>query len=168
MTAGKFVRRALLAVAAIAVAAAVINDTVTISVGSYTAVTVGRVVDGDTITVDDGKDGGAYVRLIGINAPESVNPDKSLNTPEGEAASRYLKGILAKGQTVWLESDISDTDKYGRLLRYVYTAEPVTGTASDPAWVSSHMLNAMLISAGHAEAKAYPPDTKWQALLDDL
>jgi micrococcal nuclease len=56
------------------------------------------------------------------------------------------------GQTVYLETDVSETDRYDRLLRYVYLAD---GT----------FVNAELVRLGWATAKAYPPDTKHQGLL---
>jgi micrococcal nuclease len=60
----------------------------------------------------------------------------------------------AKGRTVRLEQDVSDTDQYGRLLRYVY--------------VDSIFINAELVRRGLARAKAYPPDTKYHDYLEEL
>ena len=61
---------------------------------------------------------------------------------------------LVEGKKVRLEQDISETDKYGRLLRYVY--------------VDDVLVNAELVKLGLAEARAYPPDTKHQELLEQL
>jgi len=55
---------------------------------------------------------------------------------------------------VRLERDVSQTDKYGRLLRYVY--------------VSDILVNAELVRQGLAEAKTYPPDLKYQDSLEEL
>lgn len=80
---------------------------------------VSRVVDGDTIKImEDGKE--STVRLIGINTPETVDPQKPVEC-FGPAASDYTKNLLT-GQTVFLDSDATqqDMDHYGRLLRYVY------------------------------------------------
>ena len=52
-----------------------------------------RVVDGDTIRVDFYGDN-KLVRLIGIDAPESVHPDRTQNVPEGEIASEFLRNLL--------------------------------------------------------------------------
>lgn len=94
------------------------------------------VVDGDTIDVRLA-DGEVYrVRYIGMNTPERGEPCHS----EAAAANR---GLVA-GREVRLARDVSDTDRYGRLLRYVY-AEGV-------------LVNRALVEAGYAEAVVYQPD----------
>lgn len=100
---------------------------------------VARVIDGDTIELDDG----AKVRYIGVNTPETVHPTKA---PEcfGKEASDYNKNLLKDG-FVRLTRDITDTDKYGRLLRYVYLPD---GT----------FVNLQLVAGGYAYANTYPPD----------
>jgi len=68
---------------------------------------VTRVIDGDTIEVE--LNGKAYkVRYIGINTPE-------YNQPCGDKATQ-ANSSLVSGKTVILEKDVSETDKYGRLL----------------------------------------------------
>jgi micrococcal nuclease len=67
---------------------------------------------------------------------------------------------------VWLESDISNTDRYDRLLRYVYLAEPPD--EPDDEWLRQNMLNAIIVSNKFAVAKRYPPDTKYAELLESL
>lgn len=100
---------------------------------------VARVVDGDTIEVNIG--GNSYrVRYIGIDTPETVQPG-------GEEAT-IVNGELLAGRTVYLEKDVSETDRYGRLLRYV--------------WVEEGMVNAMLVAMGYAQVATYPPDVKYQ------
>jgi endonuclease YncB( thermonuclease family) len=107
-----------------------------------------EVVDGDTIRVVI--DGVEYsVRYIGIDAPEVQN-----NEWYG-AESRDANADLVSGKDVLLEKDVSDTDQYGRLLRYVYL---VDGT----------FVNAELVLLGVAESKAYPPDTKYYDYLETL
>lgn len=94
------------------------------------------VVDGDTIDVRLA-DGAVYrVRYIGMNTPERGEPCHS----EAAAANR---GLVAD-KDVRLTRDVSDTDRYGRLLRYVY-AEGV-------------LVNRALVEAGYAEAVVYQPD----------
>lgn len=81
-----------------------------------------RVVDGDTIWVDiDGIE--EKVRLIGVNTPE--------RDEEGfqEATDYTVKMLLDK--KVYLEKDISDRDKYGRLLRYIWLQLPEVGSQKD-------------------------------------
>jgi len=108
------------------------------------------VVDGDTIHVSI--DGRQYtVRYIGIDTPETVRPNHPVEWmgPEATAANE----ALVAGKTVYLEKDVSETDGYGRLLRYVYLAD---GT----------MVNLELVRQGYAHAGSYPPDVKHQALLN--
>lgn len=129
------------------------------------ACTLERVVDGDTIVVNfDGRS--EKVRLIGIDAPESVHPDAGRNTVEGDEASAYLKSLLSPGQTVYLQKDVSDTDRYGRLLRYAWLESPAD--PDDPAEVSEKMLNAIIVSSGHAQARDYAPDTRYSRVFHSL
>ncbi len=107
--------------------------------------TVTRVIDGDTIIIDTGH----RVRYIGIDTPE-VHPVAEAYGMEAWQANRNL----VEGKEVRLERDATETDKYGRLLRYVY--------------VDDTMVNAELVRLGLAEAKAYPPDTKYQDMLENL
>ena len=126
---------------------------------------VEKIVDGDTLDVKPGAGGETMrVRLIGIDAPESVNPDDSKNTEDGRKASAWLKGSLPKGTRVWLVQDVSDTDKYGRYLRYVWVSDPSAANA-DPA---KDMLNALIVANGHAVAKDFPPDTAYSQLFHSL
>ena len=80
-----------------------------------------RVVDGDTVVVKiDGSD--FKLRLIGVDTPESVASKEYLdrtgkeNTESGKTASEYTKSLLPEGTIVYLEKDVSDTDRYGRLF----------------------------------------------------
>lgn len=126
---------------------------------------VEKIVDGDTLDVKPAAGGETMrIRLIGINAPESVNPDDFKNTEDGREASAWLKGSLPKGTRVWLVKDVSDTDKYGRYLRYVWIADPNEAEA-DPA---KDMLNALIVANGHAVAKDFPPDTAYSQLFHSL
>ena len=77
-----------------------------------------RVVDGDTVVVRNG-DEEESVRLIGIDTPETVHPNKSVECFGREAAD-YMKQLLVDTRII-LESDPSqgDRDRYGRLLRYL-------------------------------------------------
>ena len=106
---------------------------------------VTRVIDGDTIVIE----GGYQVRYIGIDTPE-VYPE-----PEPFGLEAWQANIeLVEGKVVRLERDVSEMDKYGRLLRYVY--------------VNNILVNAELVLMGLADAKAYPPDTKYQDYLEQL
>ena len=100
---------------------------------------VKRVVDGDTVELETGE----KVRYIGINAPESVKP-KSPVECFGHEASVYNTGLV-EGKRVRLEKDVSDRDRYGRLLRFVYLED---GT----------FVNDRLVREGYAYASIFPPD----------
>jgi micrococcal nuclease len=104
-----------------------------------------EVTDGDTIIIA----GGHYVRYIGIDAPE-LYPEPEAYGREAWLANR----TLIEGRTVHLERDTSDTDRYGRQLRYVY--------------VDDVFVNAELVRLGLARAVAYPPDTRYQEYLEEL
>lgn len=76
------------------------------------------VIDGDTLLIrKNGEE--VSVRLIGIDAPESVHWDETKNTPEGEIASAWLKSYM-DGKSVALEQDEEHVDRFGRTLAYVY------------------------------------------------
>lgn len=123
------------------------------------------IVDGDTLKVK--VDGQNYkLRLIGCDCPESVAPDKSRNCEEGKIASDYTKSLVQKGQTVYLTQDVSDTDKYGRLLRYVWLEKP--GEEVTKKQACQTMLNAILINQGYAQAKAYKPDVTCKSFFSEL
>jgi micrococcal nuclease len=115
-----------------------------------TQITVTRVIDGDTIEVDIG--GTIYrVRYIGMDTPE-LDDERPEFCALAQEATR-LNRQLVEGETVRLEQDISETDKYGRLLRYVY--------------VGDTFVNAELVRQGLAWAEAYEPDTKYQDILEE-
>ncbi len=107
--------------------------------------TVTRVIDGDTVEIQ----GGAKVRYIGIDTPESVKPNTPIQCFAKEASEKNKELVL--GKEVRLEKDVSETDKYGRLLRYVY--------------VGDTMINEVLVKEGYAHAVSYPPDVKYQEKL---
>lgn len=106
---------------------------------------VERVVDGDTITLETGE----TVRYIGIDTPETVHRKKSVMC-YGKEASEINKQLV-EGKTVELEKDVSETDRYGRLLRYV--------------WLDSVLINEYLVREGYAVSSSYPPDIKYQSIF---
>jgi micrococcal nuclease len=112
---------------------------------------VARVIDGDTIEVlVNGQI--QTVRYIGIDAPETKDPTWMVE-PYGKEA--YEKNrVMVEGKYVRLEKDVSETDKFSRLLRYVF--------------VNDVLVNAELIKMGYATAYSYPPDTKYQSLFIQL
>lgn len=131
-------------------------------VGEFEKATLVRVVDGDTIVVEIGKEE-VKVRLIGIDTPESVASKEYLdrtgkqNSKEGEDACEYTKALLKNVTAVYLQKDTSDTDKYGRLLRYVWLEIPKDDT--DLTEIAEKMLNGILVKAHVANVATYEPDT---------
>ncbi|MDP9479211.1 MAG: thermonuclease family protein [Actinomycetota bacterium] len=108
--------------------------------------TVRRVVDGDTVEISPAIDGITGVRLIGVDTPETKEPGCAPQ-PYGPEASSYAESVLS-GQQVELEFDAEKTDRYGRLLAYVY---PEGG----------EMFNEDLLEGGYAQAYPYPPNTRY-------
>lgn len=102
------------------------------------------VTDGDTVRIDlDGTE--ERLRYIGIDAPE-LNPQSGDPEPfAGEATE--ANETLVGGKRICLERDVSDRDRFDRLLRY--------------AWLENGtMVNEALVLAGLAEAVEFRPDTK--------
>jgi micrococcal nuclease len=108
-------------------------------------VLVEKVIDGDTVRIT----GGHRLRYIGLNAPEVGTRGE----PFGVEATRFNRDLV-EGKQVRLERDVSDKDRFGRLLRYVY--------------VDDILVNAELVREGYVEAREYPPDTKYQRCLGVL
>jgi micrococcal nuclease len=112
---------------------------------------VTRVVDGDTIHVEiEGKD--YRLRYIGMDTPETVDPKRPVGCLGKEASDRNRQFV--EGRMVGLEKDVSETDSFGRLLRYV--------------WVEDRMINAALVEEGYALASTYPPDIRYSGLFASL
>ncbi|MED0661388.1 nuclease [Geobacillus thermodenitrificans] len=114
------------------------------------AAVVARVVDGDTFELSDGR----KVRLIGVNTPESTTRTEEY----GKEASNYTKSKL-EGKRVYLQKDVSETDRYGRLLRIVWLSVPTDDMNENE--IRSKMFNADLVINGYAEPSTYPPDVKY-------
>lgn len=113
-----------------------------------------HVIDGDTFELESG----VQVRLIGIDAPElSSNGVQDAECFAHEAHNR-ARAVL-NDRNVLLVRDISDTDTYDRLLRYVYMRDPYSSVHEGTS------INELLVREGAARARAFPPDTKLQATL---
>lgn len=113
-------------------------------------VLVTEVIDGDTVKVENGK----TVRLLGVDTPETKDPRKSVQC-FGKEASNELKRLIDKKYVI-LEKDISETDKYNRLLRYIYL--PL-----DNGQVL--FIQDYLVREGFATALTFPPDVKFSEQL---
>lgn len=82
-----------------------------------------------------------------MDTPETVDPRKPIQC-FGEEASKKNKELV-EDKTVRLEKDVTELDKYGRLLRYVYA--------------DKLFANLLLVQEGFAHSYAYPPNVKYQS-----
>ncbi|MGF3104509.1 thermonuclease family protein [Rossellomorea sp. DUT-2] len=113
-------------------------------------VLVTRVVDGDTVELKDGR----KVRFIGVNTPESTTRTEEY----GKEASNYTTEKL-EGKTVWLQKDVSETDRYNRFLRLIWLEIPKDDMNEEE--IRTKMFNADLVLSGYAEPSTYNPDVKY-------
>jgi len=121
----------------------------------YEDILVKRVVDGDTVVLENGQ----RLRLIGIDTPEIHESDKlyrdSRRSGEdvkkikqmGEQSFAFTRRLL-EGKRVRLEFDVEKYDKYNRLLAYVFLKD---GT----------FANAEIVKQGYASLLTYPPNVKY-------
>lgn len=121
----------------------------------YNDVLVKRVVDGDTLVLDNGE----RVRLIGVDTPEIHESRKlhkdskrlKMDTVDIQKLGRRSYNFtrkLVEGKRVRLEFDVERTDKYERLLAYVYLQD---GT----------FVNAEILKQGYASLMTIPPNVKY-------
>ncbi len=107
-------------------------------------VKVVRVIDGDTVELETGE----TLRYIGIDTPETKHPNKPIQCYGEEAYQTNKK--LVEGKTVRIVKDVSNVDKYNRLLRYLYV-----NTQASPSGI---LVNDYLVRNGFAFASTFPPD----------
>jgi micrococcal nuclease len=116
--------------------------------GRYDAVArVTKVVDGDTVKIEPTVDDEDEVRLIGVDTPETKDPDDK-EEPYGKEASNYASNEL-EGEKVELEFDKDKKDQYGRLLAYVYP-------------MGEEMFNEDLLEWGYAQLYIVQPNSKYE------
>ena len=119
---------------------------------------VTKIIDGDTIGVTI--DGKYYkVRLVGINCPEYTKEIE----PYGKEATEYTTEKLYN-KTIYLQKDISNTDNYDRLLRYVWLNKVET---IDEETIKNSLFNYELVINGLAHSNYYKPDITLQNYLED-
>ncbi|MEM9612458.1 MAG: thermonuclease family protein [Actinomycetota bacterium] len=147
---------------ALLLAAAAATATAVGSTGTAATVELGRhdrgraevieVIDGDTIEVR--LDGGRHrVRLLGVDAPESVHPTAPVQCFGPEASAR-LTALLPPGTEVALTRDVESHDHYDRVLAYVHRAD------------DGLFVNRWLLDQGLADAAFYEPNTTHRAELE--
>ncbi len=134
----RFMVGGLFLVAALVIFYYIGSNTTGFLAGKYKS-EVSRVIDGDTVELATKE----RVRLLGINTPERGQHFY-------KESKDYLKGLV-ENKTVFLESDVEDKDKYGRLLRHIY--------------MGGLFVNIELIKAGYASAYIIPPDEKYKELF---
>lgn len=86
------------------------------------------------------------IRLLGISAPDQGQ------APWGAAAKAYLHELLV-GQQVLLEFDQQQQDSYGRKLAYI--------------WQDGKLVNAALVREGYVLAQSWPPNSRYDAVLQE-
>jgi len=101
-----------------------------------------RVIDGDTFILGNNES----VRLLCVNAPE-------IGKVGSDEAAAFLSSLI-EGREVRLERDVSDRDKYGRLLRYVYV------NVSSGSEEQELFVNRELVHEGFAEVYIYGDDVE--------
>jgi len=112
--------------------------------------TIAEVVDGDTIVIDTA---GVreVVRLLGIDTPETVDPNRPVQCFGAEASAR-LRELLPVGALVSLHRDREPRDQYGRLLAYIY--------------VDDVFVNELMLAEGLADVSIYPPNDTLRPQLE--
>lgn len=106
------------------------------------------MIDGDTVDlIIDGNE--ERVRLIGIDAPESVSRSDPIQC-FGPEASDALTGLLPPGTAVTISRDVEARDRFGRLLLYIHRTE------------DDLFINRYLVEAGFADALFFEPNTSFE------
>jgi len=120
------------------------------------------VIDGDTVVVESNL-GPRTVRLIGIDAPEMRHPERG-REPFAPEASAFLNERLPPGTEVWVETDATLVDGYGRLLAYLYVPDV------DGAWTigdaRATQLNLAIAEAGYASVMTIEPNARYAPLYE--
>lgn len=116
-----------------------------------------RVIDGDTIAVYV-KGQEERIRMIGIDAPESVSGNEDENTIYGEKASQYTEEHLPQGMKIYLTFDKEREDKYERMLAYVWLSNDVSNT--------NNLYQKQMVEDGYALAYAYEPNTMYKNIIN--
>ncbi|HRZ85451.1 MAG TPA: thermonuclease family protein [Candidatus Paceibacterota bacterium] len=101
-----------------------------------------KVIDGDTFVMKNGQ----TVRLICIDAPERGETNFT-------DSKEFLESLILHKE-VRLEKDVSETDDYGRLLRYVYRNATINGETNE------YFINKIMVNQNYAYVWAYGNDTK--------
>ena len=124
----------------------------TVSIDPTKPYPVSQVVDGDTIkTIVDGHS--ITIRLLGINAPETVKPNWPVECYGPEASAEMKSLLTGKNVLLSLNPDYERIDKYGRLLAYVRL---------DDSANSDIFINEYLIKEGYAREYTFNEKNPYQ------
>ncbi len=113
-------------------------------------VKVNRVVDGDTVILEDSR----RVRYLNIDTPESVSPNKPVQCFGKEAFA--INQDLVEGKEVWLKFDKEKEDRYNRLLAFVFLPGKNTNDITQS-------VNAYLVEMGFARTYIIKPNDTYSA-----
>ncbi|MCK4810171.1 MAG: thermonuclease family protein [Candidatus Omnitrophica bacterium] len=117
----------------------------------FSHIKVVEVIDGDTVKLQ----GGRLLCYIGIDTPEIRMKENGrwIYKPKPFALeSKNFNRQLVEGKHVRVEFDLEKTDKYGRLLGYVFLEDDT-------------FVNARLLKGGYAVLYTYPPNVKYADLF---
>ena len=109
---------------------------------------VSKITDGDTFYVMTKNSEKFKIRLIGIDAPESYNVGKKFRKEYFGKEAKVFATNLLKNKKVKLTFDVQKTDRYGRVLAYVYLENGI-------------FLNQYLVEKGYAVVSTFPPNVKF-------
>ena len=117
--------------------------------------TVNRVIDGDTILLDDGR----TIRYLNIDTPETKRPGQSVQC-FGERATQF-NSRLVNNRSVVLKKDTEDKDRYNRYLRFVF----LEGSNTDNI---NQSVNALLVRDGYARSLIIDPNDTFESEFIEL
>lgn len=103
--------------------------------------------------------------MILVDTPETVHPKKPVEF-YGKEASNFTKSKLTN-KTVYLQKDVSDRDRYNRILRYVWLERPKSNNPTNEE-IKKNMYNAILVKDGYGKIATFPPDIKYVELFKKL
>ena len=110
--------------------------------------TVSKITDGDTFYVTTSSSEKYKIRLIGIDAPETKNVGTKVRKEYFGTEAKIFVTQLLKNKKVKLTFDVQKTDRYGRVLAYVYLENGI-------------FLNLYLVEKGYAVVSTFPPNVKF-------
>jgi micrococcal nuclease len=149
----KIIKNIFILIVVILVILITVNHFITPESTDLLAAEVIQVYDGDTIQVSI-LNTRETVRLIGIDTPETKGKYNKKDEYYGKEAANFLKDLIPKGTSIYLEADEENRDQYDRLLRYVWLDQE-----------KEVFINLILLEKGYAETMFFEPNTKYYDLF---